>query len=278
MASRRRRRSASDLDEALAVVDRTYGSPEADRIPRVPGVTRFGKILLFTPHERVQLRAVRDLIERYLARANPPRPLSLAVFGPPGSGKSTAVKQILNSVETTARVMVSQTEVNLTQVPGAEALGKVIAHAGRPVDGTVPAFFFDEFDAPRAGAPYGWLSWFLAPMHDGQFVYDGNIIPLRRAVYVFAGGTAATLEEFSSFERHPEFRRAKGPVSGLSSPRGAFMSIILDNGVLTEACEPQSSDQPFVFALGRLTVDEQPEALLEGQRGDVGLSRSDRRQ
>ena len=47
---------------------------------------------------------------------------------------------------------------------------------------------------------------------------------------------------------------------------------ILDDGVLTEACEPQSSDQPFVLALGRLTVDEQREALLEGQRGDVGLS------
>ena len=41
---------------------------------------------------------------------------------------------------------------------------------------------------------------------------------------------------------------------------------ILDNGVLTEACERQSSDQPLVLALSRLTVDEQCEALLEGQR------------
>src|SRR5581483_10312026 len=43
---------------------------------------------------------------------------------------------------------------------------------------------------------------------------------------------------------------------------------ILDDGILPEAGEPQPSDQPLVLALGRLTVDQQCEALLEGQRGD----------
>jgi len=34
--------------------------------------------------------------------------------------------------------------------------------------------------------------------------------------------------------------------SGLSSPRGALMSISSTTAFLTEACEPQSGDQPFV--------------------------------
>jgi hypothetical protein len=47
---------------------------------------------------------------------------------------------------------------------------------------------------------------------------------------------------------------------------------ILDNSVLPQTCEPQACDQPLVLALGSLAIDEQGKALLEGQRGDVGLS------
>ncbi len=75
----------------------------------------------------------------------------------------------------------------------------------------MPVIFFDEFDAQKDGAPFGWLSWFLAPMQDGEFVSDGNVIELKRAVYIFAGGTAAMQKEFSDFDRLPQFQRAKGP-------------------------------------------------------------------
>jgi SLOG cluster2 len=212
MALRVRHRSRSNpLREAINIVCCEYGTPAAQQPLRIRGVTRFGELSLFTQHERVQMRAMRDLIHNYVARSSPPRPLSLAVFGPPGSGKSFAVSQILKNVEITSDNKLSRIDVNLTQIPDANALGKVLARASRLVDGTVPVFFFDEFDAPKSGAPFGWLAWFLAPMQDGEFVYDGEVIPLHRAVYVFAGGTAATLEQFSSFERLPEFQRAKGP-------------------------------------------------------------------
>jgi hypothetical protein len=213
MASRIRRASRSDprLRKALEIIDCEYGTPGAERRPRIRGVPRLGELFLFTPDERVQLRALRDLVERYVARSDPPRPLSLAVFGPPGSGKSFAVKQILKKVEETSRLELSRTDVNLTQISDSTALGKVLARAGRSVNGAVPVIFFDEFDAPREGAPFGWLAWFLAPMQDGEFVSDGEVIQLHRAVYVFAGGTAASLQQFSDFDRLPEFQRAKGP-------------------------------------------------------------------
>jgi Cdc6-like AAA superfamily ATPase len=209
MASRVRRPSNPDLTKALKIIDQEYGTHAGERDFQIRGVKRMGELFLFTRDERVQLNAVHELIERYIAEPNPLRPLSLGVFGPPGSGKSFAVKQILKQVKTTLQL--ARVDVNLTQVSGSDALTSVLARASRLPEGTVPVIFFDEFDAPKDGAPFGWLAWFLAPMQDGEFVSDGLIFPLRRAVYVFAGGTAATLRQFSDFDRLPQFQHAKGP-------------------------------------------------------------------
>jgi SLOG-like protein/ATPase family protein associated with various cellular activities (AAA) len=210
-SARRRSRRTSDLARALKIVQCEYGSPAATRRLRIRGVPRFGELFLFSEAEHKHLTALRDLIERYVAQQQQPRPLCLAVFGPPGSGKSFAVKQILKQVEKASKAKLTRTDVNLTQVADSRALASLLAHAGRPTDGSTPVVFFDEFDAQKDGAPFGWLSWFLAPMQDGEFVADGNVVQVKRAVYVFAGGTAATQKQFSDFDRLPQFQRAKGP-------------------------------------------------------------------
>ena len=51
-----------------------------------------------------------------------------------------------------------------------------------------------------------------------------------------------------------------------------FVVDILDDGGLAQAGEPQAAIEPLVLALGRLAVDQQGEPLLEGERGDIGLS------
>lgn len=208
----------ADLRQAIAIVGGEYGKP----IPSIPNMDRFGELFFFSDDERNHLHSMRDLIKQYVARPDPRRPLSLAVFGPPGSGKSFAVDQILNELKLTP------TNVNLTQASDASALSEVLARAAQQqrrdslmqswwpirskLSGSgVPVIFFDEFDAPRHGAAFGWLAWFLAPMQDGKFLHNGDVIPLRRAVYVFAGGTAETMEQFSDFSRLHEFQRAKGP-------------------------------------------------------------------
>ena len=79
--------------------------------------------------------------------------------------------QILNELKLTP------TNVNLTQAADASALGEVLAHTAKSASSsTVPVIFFDEFDAPKNGAPYGWLAWFLAPMQDGKFLHNGEVI------------------------------------------------------------------------------------------------------
>jgi translation elongation factor EF-Ts len=48
-------------------------------------------------------------------------------------------------------------------------------------------------------------------MNDGGFVYKGQSVPLKRAIYFFAGGTASKMEEFSERSKNDAFRAAKGP-------------------------------------------------------------------
>lgn len=102
-------------------------------------------------------------------------------------------------------------ELNLTQLMGVDDLIlKMMGVKEQANAGAVPLVFFDEFDAPLAGRPLGWLAWFLAPMQDGTFFLRGAKVALNRAIFVFAGGTASAMAEFSG-RADADFRAAKGP-------------------------------------------------------------------
>lgn len=184
-------------------------------VKRANQVEEFEKFYSFSADERTQLREMQDIIRRYVEQRTPSRPLCLAVFGSPGSGKSFAVKQLKSAVEKevgNAKLKLPMSTLNLTQVSEPTELARALARlAGEQDEDTVPVVFFDEFDASRSGAPLGWLAWFLAPMNDGEILLEGTIFKLKRAIYVFAGGTAETMKEFSTHAQEPMFRAAKGP-------------------------------------------------------------------
>ncbi len=57
--------------------------------------------------------------------------------------------------------------------------------------------FFDEFDSSFEGTKLGWLKYFLAPMNDGEFKNGETMHPIGKSIFVFAGGTSDTLQEFA---------------------------------------------------------------------------------
>lgn len=165
---------------------------------------QIGDLSVLSEEERRDLSLFRSRIEAYGTLKTHKRPLCLGVFGPPGSGKSFAVSQILGTTGHSLRV------INLSQLEGPGELSSALAEVARWSLGKMPIVFFDEFDSALDGAPLGWLQWLLAPMQDGVTLYHGHAIEMKRAVFVFAGGTADTYEEFPA--AHADyFRRAKGP-------------------------------------------------------------------
>ena len=252
---------SDDYEFAFGVANVEYeGKP--DRPPDAPtptGWPAFGQLVPLSKNERRQLDSMQALVTRFVAEPIKTRPLCFAVFGPPGSGKSFAVKQIKGEVEQ-AGVELEMATINLTQVTTASELASAIAAAMLSAPShRVPLLFFDEFDAPREGAPYGWLSWFLAPMHDAEFLHGARSIPVARAVFAFAGGTASSIREFSDRRNDRTFRDAKGP-DFISRLRG-YLDVAGPNSeptMLRRAYVLRAELQKRVDRLGRgkrMTVD-----------------------
>ena len=175
----------------------------------------FGKLRTHDRREMEHYRSLHTLLRDYLCNPAPPRPLSFAVFGPPGAGKSFGVKEVAASLNGELGCLeVKELTFNLSLYQSPEELAGAF-HLVRDVvlEGKVPLVFFDEFDTALNGEPLGWLRHFLSPMQDGKFLDREAPHPIGQAIFVFAGGTCATFREFSA---HPgmeatSFSQRKGP-------------------------------------------------------------------
>jgi len=169
---------------------------------------RFGALLTVDRQEIESLRSIRSLVSEYVAQPRPKRPLSIAVFGPPGSGKSFGITQLALAL---CPGEIEPKEFNMSQLGSIDELLSAL-HQVRDIGlgGKIPLVFWDEFDSDYKET-YGWLRYFLAPMQDGKF-QEGDIThPIGKAIFVFAGGTSESLDNFGKNLNEDQARAAKVP-------------------------------------------------------------------
>jgi hypothetical protein len=170
---------------------------------------RFGKLFTVDRKEIESLRGIRTMIKEYVERDKGKKPLSIAVFGPPGAGKSFGIEEIARGILGEKAPFLT---FNLSQFRNAEELiGAFHQVRDKVLEGTTPVVFWDEFDSEK----YKWLQYLLAPMQDGKFL-DGQINhPIGKSVFVFAGGTSYDMENFgpkqSDEAEWEAFKLKKGP-------------------------------------------------------------------
>ncbi len=193
----------------------------------------FGGLFTVDRQEIESFRSISTLAAEYLSQISPKRPLSIAVFGAPGSGKSFGITQVAKSL---APGRIQVLEFNLSQFDGPDEVCDAL-HQVRDVNlsGKFPLVFWDEFDTPLAGKPLGWLRYFLAPMQDGSF-REGQIVhPIGPAIFVFAGGTCEQMASFGAGLDAETFRGSKVP-DFISRLKG-FVNVLGPN--------PQGAEDPF---------------------------------
>ena len=170
---------------------------------------RFGHLLTMDRSEIESLRNLRQLIRDYVEGSKGKKPLSVAVFGPPGSGKSFGIKQIAQGI---LGPKVPLPEFNLSQFKDPQDLiGALHQVRDMVLKGTTPVVFWDEFDSKG----YLWLQYLLAPMQDGAFQEGQVTHPIGKCVFVFAGATSWDFENFGPAEEDEaewkNFKLLKGP-------------------------------------------------------------------
>lgn len=233
-------------------------------LPGVP-VGKFNKLKTIDRKEIEALHNISNLINEY-CEGYQKTPLSIAVFGPPGSGKSFAVKQVANSMQ---QRKIDDINFNLSQLGGPEdLLGAFHQIRDKALAGKISLVFWDEFDTSLQNQPLGWLRYFLAPMQDGQF-QEGQITHnIGRCIFVFAGGTSRSMETFGANLNVSEGGEAKLP-DFVSRLKG-FLNILGPNRQESKDSHGQTKDPYHIIRRAiilRSTFDQLAPQLLHGYGG-----------
>lgn len=206
---------------------------------------RFDKLIALDRQEVESIRSIRRLVRQYAAgmrtaRSRQRAPLGIGLFGPPGSGKSFAVENILRSAaSSTDPLVIEDQEVvirtfDLSQIRSEEELHACFREvSNRCLEGKLPAVLWDEFDSPASDQKLGWLKLFLGPLQSGKYFQAGKEIPLGASIHFFAGGTSATYAAFGRGMSDSELRQQKVP--DFMSRLNGYLNIIGLN------CDPAGS-------------------------------------
>ncbi len=211
-----------------------------------------GNVRTTDPAEIDPVVTLQTVVDSYVSKESFQRPLCVGVFGPPGSGKSFAVKEVAKVV---ARRFDANPfdffEFNLTQFADPDEINSSIDLVRASVaKGKVPIAFWDEFDCRYGGDEFGYLRYFLPSMQDGVTYVHGSPYYIGRSIFVFAGGVKAswagmeTLLATDTPERLQTIKTLKIP-DFMSRLRVVLDidSIDIPEQLLDEAASPEQLDE-----------------------------------
>jgi len=159
-------------------------------------VLKYEKLLSADCNEIKIYRKIHNLLESYIKNNEVyKKPLSICVFGSPGTGKSFGITEIINHINKDQRSKTQTFTFNLSQFREDDLLFAFNQISNVNLMGILPIVFWDEFDCDLNDQKLGWLKRFLVPMQDGNYYENGNTYYIGRAIFIFAGGIYKSSKE-----------------------------------------------------------------------------------
>ncbi|KAK6541117.1 hypothetical protein TWF694_008490 [Orbilia ellipsospora] len=197
----------SGADHDWSILDRTVGDPAqiARDIVRSgissPGFidiprAQFGQLVLVDRHEIESFRTVANVLRDYINFPQT-KPISIAFFGPRGSGRTYAALELGTALLSDQKV--SRLHLDLTQTMTPADLIPIF-HSIRDsnLEGLFPLVYITGFDVNVPGSQIMWLSHLLGPIRNGSFVDNGTTRPLGRAIFFFGSLNYKTFQKFQT--------------------------------------------------------------------------------
>ncbi|MCD0458165.1 AAA family ATPase [Roseiconus lacunae] len=269
------------LDRLRYFADTDASMPSVDDNPAVQTpVAVIGDMILVDRQAIESFRNVANLVRTHIEAVKSgrsSRPLSIAVFGPPGSGKSFGIKQVIKSIKDVGRA-VEELEYNVSQFTSSSDVEQALQAVSQSTRKNLAVAFFDEFDASFKTQELGWLKMFLGPMEDGKWGTGSSKVAFEEAIFVFAGGTSSTYLDFCREDpsitdiQRAKFSEAKGP-DFVSRLRGHVDTLgVNPSGISDEAFLLRRAIQ-LRANLGKLQlINDDGKARIDGQMLDAILN------
>ncbi|RYN53067.1 hypothetical protein AA0117_g13353 [Alternaria alternata] len=252
-----------------SILEQVVGQPEeiarlivtkgiqADSI-EVP-LARFNRLVLFDRKEIELFRGLSNSLAQYLA-APQHRPLHIGIFGPSGSGKSFAARQVAEAASRGRNVR--HLHFDLSQFVDANGLVEAF-HEVRDctLGGYIPLVYFRAFDTDSHPSIVDWLPHLLGPMASGSFSVMGGVArPIGTAVFFFGITGFKTKEDLK-----------KKPMSDFLGRLHGFVNMVGPNQV------NEGHGQDGLYPVRRAVVirtllEEREEKLRSGQAIEIDNS------
>lgn len=239
-----------DYKEAL---DRVVQAGGCFTMPFAFPFGSYGKLLVVGKREQEAFNDIRNRILFHI-QSGSKSPLSLAVFGSPGNGKSFGVREIAMEI---GGHHFKEITCNLSQGSGPEYLNAAFVEiADALAKHKTPLVFFDEFDAGLGDTEYAWLKYFLQPMQDGYYNHPDGTVGVGNSVFIFIGGTHKQYETFELDTKDPKKKSLKLP-DFVSRLKG-FVNIPDINPLLRSIATPAMTERTSHDPMDRDDDDETP--------------------
>lgn len=179
-----------DPAETARQIVRTGISTTRSQIP----LAQFGSLVLVDRQEIESFRALFNFVREYL-EVSQTKPLSIALFGPKGSGKSFAAMQVAETAS--GEQIVQKFRFDLGQFRSVDDLVVAIQSVRDcSLEGRLPLVYVNGFDTRLSGTSLYWLPHLLPIMLHGRFFDHGESRPVGAAVFLLGATTFRSYEDF----------------------------------------------------------------------------------